>query len=49
MSTSPNDQVNGNTQLNTDRNAFNHRVSRLSMLGNTKKVKWSDKRRFRNI
>ena len=46
---SNNDQTNGNTQLNTDRNAFNYRVSRLSILGSTKKVKWSDKRRFRNI
>ena len=44
-----NDQTNGNTQLNGDRNAFNQRVSRLLMLGNTKKVKWSDRRRYRNI
>ncbi len=44
-----NEQQNGNTQLNTDRNAFNFKVSRLSMLGQSKKVKWSDKRRFRNI
>jgi len=43
------DQQNGNTQLNSDRNAFNHKVSRLAMLGQTKKVKWSDKRRYRNI
>ena len=44
-----NEQQNGNTQLNTDRNAFNQKVSRLSMLGKTKKVKWSDKRRWRNV
>lgn len=43
------DQNNGNTQLNDTRNSFNEKVSRLSMLGQTKKVKWSDKRRFRNI
>jgi len=44
-----NEQQNGNTQLNTDRNAFNQKVSRLSMLGQTKKVKWSDKRRWRHV
>ena len=42
-------QKNGNPQLNGERNTFNQRVSRLSMLGNSKKVKWSDKRRYRNI
>ena len=42
-------QENGNTQLNNDRNAFNSRVSRLSILGKSKKVQWSDKRRWRNI
>jgi len=31
------DQQNGNTQLNSDRNAFNQKVSRLAMLGQTKK------------
>jgi hypothetical protein len=31
--TTNNDQTNGNTQLNGDRNAFNQRVSRLLMLG----------------
>ena len=43
------EQQNGNTRLNTDRNAFNQKVSRLAMLGKTKKVIWSDKRRYRNI
>jgi hypothetical protein len=42
-------QANGNTQLNNDRNAFNQRVSRLTMLGRTKKVQWSNRRRWRNV
>ncbi len=42
-------QNNGNTRLNTDRNDLNQKISKLKMLGNSKKVKWSDKRRFRNI
>lgn len=42
-------QNNGNTQLNTDRNDLNQKISKLKMLGSSKKVKWSDKRRFRNI
>ncbi len=42
-------QQNGNTRLNTDRNDLNQKISKLKMLGNSKKVKWSDKRRFRNI
>ena len=42
-------QQNGNTQLNIDRNAFNQRGSRLTMLGSSKKVQWSDKRRWRNV
>jgi len=42
-------QQNGNTRLNTDRNDLNQKISKLQMLGNSKKVKWSDKRRFRNI
>ena len=42
-------QNNGNTQLNTDRNDLNQKINKLKMLGNSKKVKWSDKRRFRNI
>jgi hypothetical protein len=44
-----NEQQNGNTQLNQDRNSFNQKVSRLAMLGQTMKVKWSDKRRWRNV
>jgi hypothetical protein len=42
-------QNNGNTQLNDNRNNFNDKVSKLSLLGKSKKVKWSDKRRYRNI
>jgi len=44
-----NKQQNGNSQLNQSRNDFNIKVSRLTMLGQTKKVKWSDRRRWRNI
>lgn len=44
-----NEQQNGNTQLNQDRNAFNQKVSRLSILGRTKKVQWSNRRRWRNV
>ena len=42
-------QSNGNTQINSERNSLNQRVSRLSYLGRSSKVKWSDRRRFRNI
>jgi hypothetical protein len=42
-------QNNGNIQLNNDRNNFNHKVSKLGYLGKSSKVKWSDKRRYRNI
>ena len=42
-------QVNGNPQLNGERNTFNRRVSRLLYLGRSSKVKWSDRRRYRNI
>ncbi len=42
-------QNNGNTKLNDSRNNFNDKVSKLSLLGKSKKVKWSDKRRYRNI
>lgn len=43
------EQQNGNTQLNQDRNAFNHKVGRLAMLGQSKKVLWQDRRRWRNV
>ena len=44
-----NKQQNGNSQLNQSRNDFNTKVSRLTMLGQTKKVKWSNRRRWRNV
>ena len=34
-------QVNGNPQINGERNTFNQRVSRLAYLGKSSKVKWS--------
>ena len=43
------EQQNGNIQLNAERDNFNKKVERLSMLGKTKKIKWSDRRRYRNI
>ena len=44
-----NDQQNGNTQINSERNNFNRKVSVLSILGKTKKVQWDAKRRYQNI
>ena len=43
------DQTNGNTQLNTERNKLNNRVSKLSMLSRSKKVQWDGMRRHRTI
>ncbi len=43
------DTNNGQTQVNTVRNSFNNKVSRLSMLGKTKKVQWDGRRRNRSI
>ena len=43
------EQQNGNPCTNETRNTFNRRVSKYSMLGKTKKVQWSDRRRHRNI
>ena len=40
---------NGNTQVNSMRETFNHKVSRLSMLGKSKKVAWDNQRRNRSI
>jgi len=40
---------NGNTQLNSTRDSFNSNVSKLRMLGNTKRVQWDDRRRNRSI
>jgi hypothetical protein len=43
------EQANGNTQLNNERNAFNQKVGAYRMLGQTKKVQWSNRRRWRNV
>ncbi|MDB0072719.1 hypothetical protein OAA60_04520 [Porticoccaceae bacterium] len=40
---------NGNTQVNSTRNSFNDKVSKLKMLGSTKKVAWDNRRRNRAI
>jgi len=45
----PKEQKNGNTQLNKERESFNDRVNRFSVLGKTKKVQWDASRRHRNI
>lgn len=42
-------QQNGNPQIQGVRNSINQRISRLVYLGKTKKVLWSDRRRYRNI
>ena len=42
-------QDNGNIQLNSARNEFNDRVEAKSFLGRTKKVAWTNARRFRSI
>jgi len=42
-------QTNGNPHTNETRNDLNNKISKYKMLGNSKKVLWSDKRRFRNI
>ena len=40
---------NGQTQVNSARESFNSKVSRLSMLGKSKKVAWDSARRNRSI
>ena len=45
----PKEQNNGNTQLNKERESFNDRVNRFSVLGKTKNVQWDASRRHRNI
>ncbi len=42
-------QNNGNPQIQGERNSINQRISRLVYLGKTKKVLWSNRRRYRNI
>ncbi len=42
-------QQNGNTQLNLERNNHNDRVNRKKFLGSTPRVYWNNSRRFRTI
>ncbi len=42
-------QKNGNSQLNGAREDSNNKVSKLSMLGKTKRVAWNANRRNRSI
>jgi hypothetical protein len=42
-------QTNGNPHTNETRNNLNNKIYKLSLLGKSKKVQWSNKRRFRNI
>jgi hypothetical protein len=44
-----NQKNNGNQQINNTRESFNEKVSKLSILGKSKKIQWEDKRRFRSI
>ena len=43
------EQQNGNTQLNSERNEFNKRVSTKLYMGKSQRVIWNDRRRFRTI
>jgi hypothetical protein len=43
------DQTNGNTQLNSERNKLNSRVSKFHMLSKSKRVQWDGMRRHRTI
>lgn len=40
---------NGQTQVNNTRDLFNHKVSRLRILGGTKKAYWDSRRRNQSI
>lgn len=42
-------QNNGNPQIQGERNSINLRVSKMTYLGRSKKVLWSNHRRYRNI
>ena len=44
-----NKQDNGNIQLNSLRNEFNSRVKSTLYLGNSKRIKFNDFRRYRTI
>jgi len=39
----------GNPHTNETRDSFNGNVKKMSMLGKSKKVQWSDMRRYRTI
>jgi len=47
--TNTDQQNNGNPHTQEIRNKLNQNISKYSMLGKSKKVQWSDKRRYRNI
>ncbi len=40
---------NGQSQINNTRETFNNKVSRLSMLGKSKRITWDKSRRNRSI
>jgi hypothetical protein len=40
---------NGNTQVNSIRDQFNSRVEKRVMASKTKRVQWSNRRRFTSI
>ena len=44
-----NKQDNGNSQLNSIRNELNNRVSSTKFIGNSKRMKFNQYRRFRTI
>ena len=44
-----NESQNGNSQLNSERSNFNRKVCSLRMMGQSKKVIWDGRRRFRTI
>ena len=43
------EQRNGNTQLNSERESVNNRISKLKYLGQSKRVQWDTKRSNRTI
>ena len=43
------EQRNGNTQLNSERESVNNRISKLKHLGQSKRVQWDTKRSNRTI
>jgi len=42
-------QQNGNTQVNSERESINHRISKYIYLGSSRKVQWDNKRANRTI